>query len=122
VSRNYPKAILFDLDDTIISFSGSSEACWQEVCDRFAACVPGMDLSPEQLFEAIQKYASWYWSDPTRHKRGRLDLRWARREVAAGGLKSLNIHDPEISNKIADAFSDRRENSITIFPGAIGTL
>ena len=115
-----PKAILFDLDDTIISFSGSSETCWHEVCERYAARVPG--LTPERFLEAILEYAQWYWGDAARHKRGRLDLRQARREVVAGAFLSLKINNPALANEIADAFSNLREASISLFPGAVETL
>jgi putative hydrolase of the HAD superfamily len=115
-----PKAILFDLDDTIISFSGSSEACWREVCERFASQIPG--LTSIQLLEAILEFAHWYWDDAARHKRGRLGLRQARREVLAGAFLSLKIDNATLANEIADAFSNLREASISLFPGAVETL
>jgi putative hydrolase of the HAD superfamily len=120
METTYPKAILFDLDDTIISFSGSSDACWQEVCERYALHVPG--LTPDRLLKAILEYAHWYWDDATRHKRGRLDLRQARREVLAGAFISLKIDNPALANEIADAFSSLRETSISLFPGTVETL
>ena len=120
MKKTYPKAILFDLDDTILSFSGSSEACWREVCERYASHVPG--LTPERLLEAILDYADWYWGDAARHKRGRLDLRQARREVLAGAFLSLKIDSTALANEIADAFSTLRETSISLFPGAVETL
>ena len=30
-----PKAILFDLDDTIISFDGAADFAWEEICKVF---------------------------------------------------------------------------------------
>jgi beta-phosphoglucomutase-like phosphatase (HAD superfamily) len=32
-----PKAILLDLDDTIVSYDGASDIAWQEMCDNFMA-------------------------------------------------------------------------------------
>jgi putative hydrolase of the HAD superfamily len=119
MKKRLPKVILFDLDDTIISFSGSSETCWQEVCALYAG---GAGLTPERLLAAILEYSQWYWGDTVRHKRGRLDLRQGRREVVAGAFQSLKIVNPALANEIADAFSDRRETSISLFPGAVETL
>src|SRR5689334_14119358 len=35
--RNHlPKAILLDLDDTILSFDAGAAGCWREICARFA--------------------------------------------------------------------------------------
>lgn len=31
-----PKAILFDMDDTILAYSAKTDESWQVVCDHFA--------------------------------------------------------------------------------------
>ena len=114
-----PKVILFDLDDTIISFSASSDTCWREVCALYAG---GAGIAPERLLAAILESSQWYWGDAARHKRGRLNLRQGRRNVVAGAFQSLKITGSNLANEIADAFSDRRETSISLFPGAVETL
>ena len=116
----FPKAILFDLDDTILSFSGSSETCWKEVCERYAERLPG--ITPEGLLKAILEYAHWYWGDAARHKRGRLNMQQARREVVAGAFLSLKIDNPSLADEIGDAFTARRQTSVSLFPGAVETL
>ena len=35
-----PKAILLDLDDTLISYDGASDVAWREVCKRFSEEFP----------------------------------------------------------------------------------
>ena len=37
-----PKAILLDLDDTIVALSDSADPCWRLVCERFFGQVEGL--------------------------------------------------------------------------------
>ena len=55
-----PKAILLDLDDTIVALSGSADPCWRQVCDRFSGQVEG--LTPQALFDAIKESRAWFWA------------------------------------------------------------
>ncbi|MFC1920404.1 HAD family hydrolase [Chloroflexota bacterium] len=115
-----PKAILFDLDDTIIAFTVVSGALWLELCHRFAPNIEGFEA--EQLMKAIDKAKNWYWSDPERHRRGRLSLIAARRELVLLAFSDLGINDTETANSLADAYSNEREEQATLFPGAVDTL
>ncbi len=115
-----PKAILFDLDDTIIAFSSAGDECWQELCNRFAPLTGGLEA--EKLLEAIDEVRNWYWDDPERHRRGRLNLVAARRELVSLAFSNLGIDNAAIANRLADAYSTEREEAVTLFPGAIDTL
>jgi putative hydrolase of the HAD superfamily len=115
-----PKAILFDLDDTIIAFSTVSGRLWKDLCKRFTPHVDGLDA--EKLLEAIDKSRNWYWDDPDRHRRGRLNLFVARRELVSLAFSDLGIDDTETANRLADAYSTEREEAVTLFTGAIDTL
>jgi putative hydrolase of the HAD superfamily len=113
-----PKAMLLDLDDTILSY-GSPAQCWEEVCSRF---VKREGFQPQAVLEAILERGVWYWGDPERHRRGRLDLGMARREVVALAFLKLGIDDPGLANEIADAYTVAREEKLQPFPGAIEAL
>lgn len=115
-----PQAILFDLDDTIIAHSGPAEGLWKELCQRYASLIGG--INSEILLEAVEKAREWYWSDTERHRRGRLNLIKARREFVALAFKSLDIDNPEISDRMADSYSNEREEKTLLFSGAIDTL
>jgi putative hydrolase of the HAD superfamily len=115
-----PKAILLDLDDTILSFSDSADPCWRRVCGRFARRVVG--LTPEKLFDAIRESRDWFWGDAQRHQRGRLDLRAARREIVAKAFDRLGVEAPDLANRIADAYTAEREEGVALFPGAVEAL
>ncbi len=115
-----PSAVLLDLDDTILADAVSVDECWETACGRFAGRLRG--ATAEELLAAILEYSEWYWGDPERHRRGRLDLPRARREVVAGALDRLGVGDGELAGELAHAYATRRDELMQPFPGAIETL
>jgi putative hydrolase of the HAD superfamily len=114
-----PSYLLFDLDDTLLDYSASGRRCWQELFLEYA---PRFRVTVEQLASAHQQTSSWYWSDPERHRAGRLDLKSARRQVLQLMLQKLGIEAPALGDEMADTFTARREEMFAPFPGAIETL
>lgn len=108
-----PKALLIDLDDTLICFDGVSDQSWKEACEESAGGIAPVDL----LVEEINRYAGWYWSDPERHRVGRNDLEATRRLVVRGALKNLNLGDDRLGDRIGDCYSRIRDEKLYIFPG-----
>ncbi len=115
-----PRAVLFDLDDTIIEFAGSAGPCWKAVCDRFAPECDG--VTSERLLAAVDAYRTWYWSDPERHKVGRLDMAAARRKVIAGAFQNLGLDRSALIDPMAEAFAEARAEALRLFPEAIDVL
>jgi putative hydrolase of the HAD superfamily len=115
-----PRAVFFDLDDTLIAHTETPRASWQEVFVLYSSRFDA--LLREKLLAAIFEYSQWFWSDQVRHKRGRQDLRSARREIVAGAFLAQKIDDPLLSVALADSFSIRREAAIGLFPHVIETL
>lgn len=115
-----PAAILTDLDDTILSFSEGALSCWERTCTEFAARIEG--LTTEELLATILKSRAWFWADSKRHRRGRLKLDQARREIVAKAITQLSIDAPAFANEMVASYTLERENTIRLFPGAIGTL
>jgi len=115
-----PRAILLDLDDTILDFTASAARCWQRVCERFAPRIEG--LAPATLLAAIAQGRLWFWDDPERHRRGRLDLKRARREIVAAALSQLDVDAPALGNEMADTYALERKGAIELMPGAIDAL
>jgi putative hydrolase of the HAD superfamily len=117
-SATLPPAILFDLDDTILDYSGMITSAWESVCREFAPS----DLEPMALARAILQQSDWYWADPARHQRGRLNLTAARQEVVAFALTALGIDDPVLAQTMAQRRTELHDASIHPFPGALDTL
>src|SRR6201986_4389440 len=82
-----PRAILFDLDDTILSAYSRPEAAWLAVANELAAAIS--PLTPARAAAQIAAYAREFWSDPDRHRTWRLQLRQSRREIVRGTLARL---------------------------------
>jgi putative hydrolase of the HAD superfamily len=120
MTKRLPKAILLDLDDTILAFSESGDLCWRQTCHTFAPRIPG--LTAKELFEGIKKSRFQYWQDRERHRKGRLNLRSARREVVRDAFQQIKIDAPALADEIADAYSTERDEAIWVLPGAIEAL
>ncbi len=121
-----PNAILFDLDDTLISAYGQPRTAWETVVKDFAD-----DLSPltlEEAVDAISAFALEFWTGTqAHHKKWRLRLKDARREIVREGLSRTGRFgkdgpDTDFIHKLADRFSDYREEELKPFPGALETI
>jgi len=116
----FPRAILFDLDDTILSAHGNQGDAWREVLSGFNGHAAIADH--DRLHDHVLAAAQWFWSDAERHRIGRLDIRRARRDIVAKAFAEIELVHEELCHAIADAFSDHRDRAVTLFPGAVETL
>ena len=73
-----PKAILFDLDDTLISPHQHRTLFWRDAITQIWIETHGSERALphnlEVVVNAIDDSACHFWSDPARHKGGRMDL------------------------------------------------
>jgi putative hydrolase of the HAD superfamily len=116
------KALLVDLDDTLLDYTGGVEESWLEACTAVAGPV-GVD--PAALVSAIARARRWLWSDPERHRRERIDMPGAWRKVAGRGLEELGMPDAGLAADIAGDYAARRWARMALFPGvpeALGQL
>ena len=111
-----PKGILIDLDDTILAFEAVAAPTWRRVCERYARESGLFDA--DSLFGALKEVRGWFWSDPVRHRRGRLDLDAARREIVRMAFERIGVDVPSLADRVAEEYSVRREEAIDFFPGA----
>ncbi len=116
----FPRAVLFDLDDTILAYEAVSVECWQQVCRSFAP-LPG-GLETDSLVASIEEVRAWYWGDTERDRRGRLDLPTARQEIVAVAFDRLGSGNSALAHEIANEYNTLKEKSVKPFPGAIETL
>ena len=115
-----PKALILDLDDTILDAYRNRSEAWVELCHEFASQL-GV-VTPDELHAAVMASAEWVWSDPDRARQARLDLREGRRQVVRRAFARLGIPAAPIADTMANRFTTLRERAVKPFPGAIDTL
>lgn len=115
-----PSAIFFDLDDTILNFSGPADAAWRETVAQYDGDYGATDA--ETVVATIDRHSRAWWSDPERHRLGRLDLQTTRARNVADALAQLGIADNGLARRIADTYAQLRTEALHLFPGARETL
>jgi putative hydrolase of the HAD superfamily len=115
-----PRGLLLDLDDTILDDSSTIAECWRQACEAHRDQCAGLDSGV--LYHVIRETGEWFWADAERHRRGRLDLDAARREVVGLALARLGVDKPELAAKIAGVYGRERESGMQPLPDAIDTV
>lgn len=112
------KALLVDLDDTLLDYSGGVEECWK------AACVSAAPASVDQsaLLRALAETRVWFWSDPVRHRRERTDMLGAWTRIAAHALERCGAAAEGVAEAIGRDFAARRRTRMQLFPEALTCL
>ena len=121
-----PKAILFDLDDTLISPYHHRTIFWHDaITDVWSEKEGLIDLEPKDIVDLVNKIdrsATEFWSIPDRHKSGRLDIRTARFTIIDNAIGSDERYDRNTRWLIADRCGALMFEKTTLFPDAISTL
>ncbi len=105
------KALLLDLDDTLLDYSSGAERCWQQACEAAAGA-----LDQPRLTAALAEARRWFWSDPDRHRRERVDMPRAWTQIAARALQAYGAPEPARAAALAADFSARRRSVMELFP------
>lgn len=116
-----PRAVLFDLDDTLISAYANQERAWAAVTQEFAAEL--LPLAPVDVAAAVVEFATAFWADPDRHREWRMRLVDARRAVVEGGFARLAARGVAVPStataiRLADRFSAYRVEQMSLMAGA----
>jgi putative hydrolase of the HAD superfamily len=74
------------------------------------------------LLAALVETRQWFWSDPERHRRERVDMVGAWTKIAARALERCGAADPRAAAAIAEAYAERRRAAWRLFPDAPGFL
>lgn len=113
-----PRAMLIDMDDTILSAYGRPEIAWNQIAAEFKGEFG--PLSSQQVAAAVLTSARSFWS--AAGAEWRLKLEEARRIVVRDAFAALAANGPtlraELATRIADRFTAYREDEMFIFPGA----
>jgi putative hydrolase of the HAD superfamily len=118
-----PRAILFDLDDTLIRAYAQPEEAWRRLLHIFALHLDAHDSEAiERIRIAIMDEARSFWSDRMAAAKWRLDISGARRLSVRRGLARLGIADEALADHIADAFTEMRRAEYRLYPDAHATV
>ena len=115
-----PKAILFDMDDTILKWDVLSELAWREAC-KVIAEKTGL-FEGEKLLSEINDLREWYYKDPERHRISRLNLYDSRRALVKMALEKLGCDKVGIADEVAIGYGNMKEDLMEFFPGTEDTL
>lgn len=122
-ARTCPKAILFDMDGTLLSETETPDQSWQKICFEMA---PQHDLAPERLLQAIREsYASYKHAikdDESKQRRDRLDPFAVRLEMIEAALAYVGTKDVQWALEIVHAYDALRETHRQLMPYALDTL
>lgn len=113
-----PKAILFDLDDTMLDMYGAMHSSWQEICAEVA---PGLGGDAASLREAIRRESAIFWADEEAVAGYRVRPLDSRTHIVHLALLSEGLDDAraaEIAGRSLRAYLER----IAPFADTIETL
>jgi putative hydrolase of the HAD superfamily len=114
-----PRAMLIDMDDTILSAYARPEIAWNIVATEFAGELG--PLSPQQVAGAIVDSARGFWA--AAGAEWRLKLAEARHEVVRDAFAALATAGgaalpDDLAIRLADRFTAYRDEQMFVFPGA----
>lgn len=116
-----PRAILFDLDDTILSDDAVSEESWRVTCETFADRVK--PATGSELFSAINTERIIFWNDPVNLRAGAWrNLYQSRLTIVKKALSNLGKSDDKLSADIVDTYNDLKSRLVRLLPNAEDTL
>ncbi|HEY3065424.1 MAG TPA: HAD family hydrolase [Methylomirabilota bacterium] len=116
---DFPRAVLLDLDDTLLDYSGGVDVCWRESCVKVAG--PG-GIDGARLAEAVFESRRWFWDDPERHRRERVDMLGAWTKIVAHALEKSGVAADGLAGAIAEEYAARRRAAMCLFPEARACL
>jgi putative hydrolase of the HAD superfamily len=113
------RVVLFDLDDTLLDYSGGVEESWRQAV--LASCADG-SLDPEIIVAALAQARQWFWEDPARNRLERTNMPRAWHRIATHALEALGAPDAAAAEAIARHFGAHRRETMQLFPEARETL
>lgn len=115
-----PRAIFFDMDGTILDWTTGMEESWLASCELHADGT----RTPAEMHAAIRTRRTWFWDDPERQYRGRMDLDAASREIVRYAFADLGFSEDkrDVAHRLADHYRALRAHAIAPYAGAIETL
>ena len=106
------KALLLDLDDTLLAYSAGVDDSWAQACGTAA-----LPVEAATLLAALAETRTWFWTgDPARHARERVNMLGAWTKIVAEALARCGCADERLAAAIAREYSARRRDTMRLFP------
>ena len=109
-----PKAIIFDLDDTLIN--SNRRQAWHQTVRGFAQRLQGRDA--DTVATAIADTAEEFWADPECNRKWGLRIPEGRLVLLKKAFLSVGLNDADLMEDLTSAFVASRETTLALFPGA----
>lgn len=112
-----PKAIVFDLDDTLIQTNAASAITWEGLAREFAR---ELSVAEDVFSSALDESRKWFWDDAQRHKTWRLRMGESSAEV----LRLTNLRlgltaaPDAMLERFANSYVQRFFDALELFPDA----
>jgi putative hydrolase of the HAD superfamily len=113
-----PRAVLFDMDDTLLDYYGHVDVSWRLVCAEFCGVHGG---EADAVREAIRRESITFWQDESAVGHWRVRLDEAREHVVRLALESQGL-DPARAHELAHRYREEVEGRMALFDDALETL
>lgn len=113
-----PKAVFFDMDDTLLDTSGGVEAAWETACREVA---PELVADWELVRLAIRREAAAFWRDESAVTHWRTRLHEARLHVVELALRAEGF-DLGLAPRLSDRYFEEVMARWRLFDDALWTL
>lgn len=112
-------ALLLDLDDTLLNYSGGVDESWREAC---VTCSAPAGVDAETVERAIAEVRRWFWTDPLKNRQERVNMLRAWQRIAGHALTSLGIARDGLDLALAREYAARRRAVMQLYPEALEIL
>lgn len=113
-----PRAVFFDLDDTLLDGHSAMEAAWAVVCADFG---PRLGVEPGTLREVIRREGTAFWKDEGAVGHWRVRLQEARTHVIGLALRAEGL-DTSLAEPLSLAYGAEHRAHLRPFDDAFETL
>jgi putative hydrolase of the HAD superfamily len=113
-----PRAVFFDLDDTLLDGVGAMQLAWPIV---LAPVSQQFGIEIDRLRDTIRRQSSEFWKDEAAVGHWRLDLEGARTICIERAFEAEGV-DPSIARRIAEEYGEAFREHSQLFPDAVATL
>ena len=115
-----PKAILLDLDDTILTEEKAGDTAWERVCE-LSARETGL-FSSKVLNDKINDIRHKFWDDVGNRAIGAKDIFQARIGIVRQALSELNCDDEQLADSIVRRYTILKIEVTDFIPDAEVTI